>query len=165
LNAHLHLWATLLSFFIAGQIMTEYELLYLIIERRNEAINLLQWWGAISVGVIVASHFAGRTLNIFIITLMISFYVFFSLFVIRMADALFDQLLMAFSDLVIYAEQAAAISNQAKAVIQVHLTGRLSQSAIYLSVVFYGLSIGTCSYPIWRYLKMRRLGVTGTRPT
>jgi len=145
--------------------MTEYELLYLIIERRNEALNLLQWWGAISIGVIVASHFTGRTLNLFIITLMISFYIFFSLFVIRMADALFDQLLMAFSDLVIYAEQAAAVSNQTKAMIQIHLTDRLSQSALFLSLVFYGLTIGTCSYPIWRYLKTRKHRTTGTSST
>ncbi len=136
--------------------MTEYELLYLIIERRNEGINLLQWWGAVSIGIIVASHFAERTLNIFIITLVVSFYIFFSLFVIRMADALFDQLLMAFSDLVIYAEKAEMVSEQTKAMIQIHLTGRLSETVVYLSLVFYGLTIGTCSYPIWQYLRMRK---------
>ena len=136
--------------------MTEYELLYLIIERRNEGINLLQWWGAISIGIIAASHLAGRTLNIFIITLIVGFYIFFSLFVIRMAGALFDQLLMAFSDLVIYAEKAEMVSEQTKAMIQIHLTGRLSETVVYLSLVFYGLTIGTCSYPIWQYLRMRK---------
>ncbi len=136
--------------------MTEYELLYLIIERRNEGINLLQWWGAISIGIIAASHLAGRTLNIFIITLIVSFYIFFSLFVIRMAGALFDQLLMAFSDLVNYAEKAEMVSEQTKAMVQIHLSERLSETVIYLSLVFYGLTIGTCSYPIWQYLRMRK---------
>lgn len=145
--------------------MTEYELLYLIIERRSEGINLLQWWGAVSIGIIVASHFTGRTLNIFIITLIVSFYIFFSLFVIRMSGALFDQLLMAFSDLVIYAEGTEAVSKQTQAMIQVHLSGRLSKTAVYLSLVFYGLTIGTCSYPIWRYLRMRKRGSTSTPST
>ena len=141
--------------------MTEYELLYLIIERRNEGINLLQWWGAVSIGIIVASHFAERTLNIFIITLVVSFYIFFSLFVIRMAGALFDQLLMAFSDLVIYAEKAEVVSEQTNAMIQIHLSERLSKTVVYLSLVFYGLTIGTCSYPIWQYLRMRKHNSTG----
>ena len=136
--------------------MTEYELLYLIIERRNEGINLLQWWGAVSIGIIVASHFAERTLNIFIIMLVVSFYIFFSLFVIRMAGALFDQLLMAFSDLVIYAEKAEVVSEQTKAMIQIHLSSRLSETVVYLSLVFYGLTIGTCSYPIWQYLRINK---------
>jgi len=136
--------------------MTEYELLYLIIERRNEGINLLQWWGAVSIGIIVASHFAERTLNIFIITLVVSFYIFFSLFVVRMADALFDQLLMAFSDLVVYAEGTETVSKQTQAMIQIHLSRRLSETVVYLSLVFYGLTIGTCSYPIWQYLRMRK---------
>jgi len=136
--------------------MTEYELIYLIIERRNEGINLLQWWGAVSIGIIVASHLAERTLNIFIITLVVSFYIFFSLFVVRMADALFDQLLMAFSDLVIYAEGTETVSKQTQAMIQIHLSRRLSETVVYLSLVFYGLTIGTCSYPIWQYLRMRK---------
>ncbi len=136
--------------------MTEYELLYLIIERRNEGINLLQWWGAVSIGIIVASHLAERTLNIFIITLIVSFYILFSLFVIRMAGALFDQLLMAFSDLVIYAEKAEVVSEQTNTMIKIHLSERLSKTVVYLSLVFYGLTIGTCSYPIWQYLRMRK---------
>ncbi len=87
---------------------------------------------------------------------MISFYIFFSLFVIRMAGALFDQLLMAFSDLAIYAEGAETVSKQTEAMLQIYLSGFLSKTAIYFSLVFHGLTIGTCSYPIWMYLKMRK---------
>ncbi len=63
--------------------MTEYELLFLIVERRSELINMIQWWDAISIGVIVSSHLIDRKINLFVIILIVVFYIFFSLFVIR----------------------------------------------------------------------------------
>ncbi len=95
--------------------MTEFELVYLIDERRSELIKLIQWWGAISFGVIATTHFLDRTINFFIITLIIVFYAAFSIFVIRMNTALSDQLLTAFVDLATYTENSGSVSSQAHA--------------------------------------------------
>ena len=136
--------------------MTEYELLYLIVERRNEVMSLIQWWGAISIGVIAASHFIDRTFNLFLMILIALFYGSFSIFVIRMVDTLYDQLLMAFTDLAIYAENVESISKQTEIMLQVLSSGRLSVSSTFLALVLCGLTIAAVSYPIWRYWKYYR---------
>ncbi|WP_292988066.1 hypothetical protein [Nitrosomonas sp.] len=142
--------------------MTEYELLYLIVERRNEVMSLIQWWGAVSIGVIAASHFIDRTFNLFLITLIAFFYGFFSIFVIRMVDTLYDQLLMAFTDLAIYAENAESVSKQTEIMLQVLSSGRLSISSTFLALVLCGLTIASVSYPIWRYWKYYRYSTFNT---
>ena len=136
--------------------MTEYELLYLTVERRNELINLIQWWGAISIGVIVSSHFIDRKINLFVIILIVVFYILFSLFAIRMVFAFFEQLLMAFADLAMYAECVESVSQQTQAMIVILTNGRLSESFVYLALVMCGLTIATCSYSIWRYWECRK---------
>ena len=140
--------------------MTEYELLFLIVERRSELINLIQWWGAISIGVIVSSHFMDRKINLFVIILIVVFYIFFSLFVIRMVFAFFEQLLMAFTDLAIYAESVELISQQTQAMVAILTSGRLFESSVYLAFVMCGLTIATCSYPIWRYWECQKCNAT-----
>lgn len=137
--------------------MTEYELVYLIVERRNELIKLLQWWGAISFGVIATTHFLDRTINLFIITLIIVFYAAFSAFVIRMNTALSDQLLTALADLAAYAEQTSAVSSQAQTMIGVLTDGRLATSFYFIEFVLWGLSIAACSYPLWQYARLHKL--------
>ncbi len=145
--------------------MTEYELLYLTVERRNEMINLIQWWGAISIGVIVSSHFIDRKINLFVIILIVVFYILFSLFAIRMVFAFFEQLLMAFADLAMYAESVESVSQQTQAMIVILTNGRLSESFVYLAVVMCGLTIATCSYPIWRYWECRKCSAINAQNT
>ena len=140
--------------------MTEYELLYLIVERRNELINLIQWWGAISIGVIASTHFIDRKINLFVIILIAVFYVSFSLFAIRMVFAFYEQLLMAYTDLEIYAKSVESVSQQTQAMIGILTNGRLSESFVYLTFVLCGLTIATCSYPIWRYWECRKCNAT-----
>ncbi len=121
--------------------MTEFELVYLIVERRSELIKLIQWWGAISFGVIATTHFLDRTINLFIITLIIVFYAAFSIFVIRMNTALSDQLLTAFVDLATYTENSESVSSQAHAMIEILVDNRLSTSFNFIEFVLWGLSI------------------------
>lgn len=145
--------------------MTEYELLCLIVERRSELINLIQWWGAISIGVIASSHFIDRKINLFVIMLIVVSYLFFSLFAIRMVFAYFDQLLMAFTDLAMYADSVASVSQQTQAMIVILKSGRLFESSVYLAFVMCGLTIATCSYPIWRYWECQKRSVNNDQNT
>ena len=135
------------------------------VERRNELINLIQWWGAISIGVIVSSHFIDRKINLFIIILIVVFYILFSFFAIRMVFAFFEQLLMAFTDLAMYAESVESISQQTQAMIVILTNGRLSESFVYLTFVLCGLTIATCSYPIWRYWECRKCSANKAKNT
>ena len=136
--------------------MTEFELVYLIVERRSELIKLIQWWGAISFGVIATTHFLDRTINLFIVTLIIVFYAAFSIFVIRMNTALSDQLLTAFVDLATYTEYAESVSSQAHAMIGILANNRLSISFNFIEFVLWGLSIAACSYPLWQYIRLHK---------
>jgi hypothetical protein len=145
--------------------MTEYELLYLIVERRSELINLIQWWGAISIGVIASSHFIDRKINMFVIILIVVFYIFFSLFAIRMVFAFFEQLLMAFTDLAMYADSTESVSQQTQAMIVILTSGRLFESSVYLAFVMCGLTIATCSYPIWRYWECQKCSAKKNKNT
>ena len=92
----------------------------------------------------------------FVIILIAVFYIFFSLFAIRMGFALFEQLLMAFTDLAMYAESAELVSKQTQTMIIILTSGRLSETLVYLTFVMYGLTIATCCYPIWRYWECRK---------
>ena len=60
--------------------MSEYEILDLINATENQRLNLLQWWGAITFGLIALAHFASEKLNLILVVLVLTLYVSFSVF-------------------------------------------------------------------------------------
>lgn len=61
--------------------MTEAEIVYQLSEAANRSWSLLQWWVSISFGLLVVAHVASEKLNAFLLLMVITLYVSFSLLV------------------------------------------------------------------------------------
>jgi len=60
--------------------MSEYEILDLINATEYQRLNLLQWWGGITFGLIALAHFASERLNLILVILVLTLYVSFCVF-------------------------------------------------------------------------------------
>ena len=129
--------------------MTEFELITLVLERRNEVVSLLQWWASISVGIIAASQLLQRFLNMILLIILIFFYLVFTFATFRLSGALSRQMLAAFEDLSKLEEPSA----QAMLMIHHYSSGYISDTQSILLGILLIVTVATCAYPIWVYRK------------
>ena len=132
--------------------MTEYELLDLMLERRQEVISVVQWWASISVGLIAASQLLERHLNIALLCVVNLFYLFYTYVVYRFVTSLFDQILASFEDLSKLENPTA----QSIAMLEVFNSGGLSGNAYFSLAAMAFVVLVTCSYPTWVYINARK---------
>ena len=57
--------------------MSEYDVMSLMVERRQELVSMVQWWASISIGIIAGSQILERFLNVVLVCVLIFFYLFF----------------------------------------------------------------------------------------
>lgn len=129
--------------------MTEFELITLVIERRTEAISLMQWWASISVGIIAGSQLLERFLNMILLIILIAFYLFFTFATFRLSTAIGEQMFKAFEDLSRLKEPSA----QAALMIDQYTSGYIGSTQSILGIVVLFVVVATCAYPIWVYKK------------
>lgn len=63
--------------------MTEYEITFLISEYVNRQWGVMQFWASISFGLMAASHFSAKHLNLLAVVVISTLYVSFSIFVLN----------------------------------------------------------------------------------
>jgi hypothetical protein len=127
--------------------MTEYEVIILIVERRLELISVVQWWASISVGIIAGSQVLERFLNIVLLCVLLSFYLFFTLLTYSYSAAIAAQLVAGFMDLSII----GATSAQALVMLEQQSSGIVGDNLLYATFALGVVVVTTCSYPIWVY--------------
>ncbi len=131
--------------------MTEYEVLDLILERRQEVISMVQWWASISVGLIAASQLLERHLNIVLLSVLNLFYLFYTYVVYRYIGSLFSQILASFEDLA----KIENPSTQAIAMLGALNSGVVGGNANFALWAMAFVALVTCSYPVWVYVSAR----------
>lgn len=131
--------------------MTEYELLSILVERRVELISIIQWWASISVAIIAATQLLERSFNVVLLSIVISFYLFFTFVTLRLARALSQQLLGGFRDLEALGER----SGQTELMIQQYSEGLIGNTQLFIGLAVFIVIAATCGYPIWTYMKKR----------
>ena len=129
--------------------MSEYEVMSLMIERRQELVSIVQWWASISIGIIAGSQILERFLNSVLLCVLIIFYLFFTLVAFRFTGSIADQLFAGFTDL----SNMGATSAQAIAMLEQHGSGFIGETLLYARFALGVVVLTTCSYPIWVYKK------------
>ena len=129
--------------------MSEYDVMSLMVERRQELISIVQWWASISIGIIAGSQILERYLNIVLLCVLIFFYLFFSLVSFNFTASITAQLLAGFTDL----SNMGATSAQAQTMLEQHRNGSISENLFYARFALGAVVLITCSYPIWVYNK------------
>jgi len=129
--------------------MSEYDVMSLMVERRQELVSLVQWWASISIGIIAGSQILERYLNIVLLCVLISLYLFFSIVAFNFSGAITAQLLAGFADL----SNMGATSAQAQVMLEQHGNGSIGENLLYARIALGVVVLITCSYPVWVYMK------------
>ena len=129
--------------------MSEYDVMSLMVERRQELVSIVQWWASISIGIIAGSQILERFLNVVLLCVLIFFYLFFTLVAFRFAGSIAAQLFAGFTDLA----NMGATSAQAQIMLEQHNNGSISETLLYARFALGVVVLITCSYPIWVYKK------------
>ena len=129
--------------------MSEYDIMSLMVERRQELVSIVQWWASISIGIIAGSQILERFLNAALLCVLIFFYLFFTLVAFRFTGSIAAQLFAGFTDL----SNMGATSAQAIIMLDQHSSGSISETLLYARFALGVVVLTTCSYPIWVYKK------------
>ena len=129
--------------------MSEYDVMSLMVERRQELVSIVQWWASISIGIIAGSQLLERYLDVVLLCVLIFFYLFFTLVAFKFTDSITAQLLAGFTDL----SNMGATSAQAQIMLEQQSIGSISENLLYARFALGVVVLITCSYPIWVYKK------------
>ena len=137
--------------------MSEYEILTLINLTEDQRFNLIQWWAGVTFGLIALSHFAGHKLNLFLVVLIITLYVGFSLFVGELFFENIRQAELHRMDLAAMLAQGARLSAVSEAIVASEARW-LQAVGFYLAVV--GAFLGSICYVVYAFARHRPSGRT-----
>lgn len=132
--------------------MTEYELVSLVVERRQELMTIMQWWASVSVGIIAGSQVLARYLNGPLVSILIAFYLFFTFTSTRLTQALTRQMEAAYADLTTLQES----TRQTQLMIQQFSSGYIAGTETLFAGAIIAIIAATCCYPVWVYLKEKK---------
>ena len=135
--------------------MTEFELHYLIVERRTELVSILQWWVALSIGLVTATHLIKHSLNLLVAILFTVPYIVFSMIMLSMLASLAGQLGAAFDDLLTYSEANKLASLQTKELLGVWSNGTIRGAYGFIRLLAVGFALAIGLYPLWRWWEVR----------
>jgi hypothetical protein len=125
--------------------MTEFEIITLLLERRVEMIQLMQWWGGVSFAIVAGSQVFESKLNWRLVILIEGFYLLFTLSTMRLVGTIGEQFEAAFVDL----RAIEQPSQQALAMLNHFSGGSVGVNSFLLGSATLATVVVTCAYPVW----------------
>ena len=131
--------------------MTEYELLDVLQGQVDAMMSLMQWWAAMTLGLLIGVHVIGKELNVYMTGLLIALYVAFTAFINLIESAHGTRMQLLIASLGRLQDQGESLSDMSKAIIDGG--GPPAVVTIFAAVGFFGLFVATIGYVIYRYRK------------
>ena len=134
--------------------MSEAEILELIKLNQSEGFAIIQWWGAVTFGMVALAHVARNQLNLYLVILILALYVSFTFLVIGLlvrGDAFFFGLL---EDLRFLEDAEGRVSAASQAILDSTTSRNRLQALGFMTLP--GAFLGSIGYVIYRYAKGRQ---------
>lgn len=132
--------------------MSEAEIVHQLSEIFNRVWSMQQWWGSISIGVLILAHIAADRLNAFLVAFVVAVYSAFSFYVWRLMARNWNTINHYLRDLQALADAGERLSSGT-------LTYMEPQSPVVMILVpvtLIAVFAGCNAYLLYRYWKCRR---------